>query len=477
MKNIDYQNRTKIIATVGPAISSKETLRSLILNGVDVFRVNFSHGAYADHKKVIDTILELNSELDTYVAILADLQGPKLRVGEVENNGVELVEGAELEFSNTQCLGNQQKVYMSYQYFAQDVAIGDIILIDDGKLKLEVVATNKVDTVKARVIYGGILSSKKGVNLPKTKISLPSLTEKDIADAEFALSQNVDWIALSFVRTVTDIADLKDLIKKNKKHAKVIAKIEKPEALAEINNIIDLADGIMVARGDLGVELPFHEVPLMQKMIVERCIRYAKPVIIATQMMESMIHNFSPTRAEANDVANAVIDGASALMLSGETSIGKYPIQVIQSMQEIINYTEKNGYTYNREHTPVVMNHTFIPDIICSSACSMARHAHAKNIIVLTSSGYTAFRIASHRPDANIFAFTPDKGLLRQMSLLWGVRAYIHDQFFSTNDSIKYTIDFLKDKKLIEDDCLVVHVGSIPLNRKGQTNIVKLTNV
>ncbi|MGE4289354.1 MAG: pyruvate kinase [Salinivirgaceae bacterium] len=468
-------NRTKIVATVGPASSSRLMLNQLIDAGVNVFRLNFSHGTHADHKQVIDHILDLNQEKNTHVALLVDLQGPKLRVGEIENNGVQLIEGEEIDFVNEECLGTAKKVYMSYKLFPMDVKPGDVILIDDGKLKLEAVFTNKVNLVRARVIHGGILSSKKGVNLPSTHISLPSLTRKDIEDANFALDQGVDWIALSFVRSVTDIADLKDLIRKKKKHTKVIAKIEKPEALKEIDNIIDVTDGIMVARGDLGVEMPFHEVPLMQKMLVEKCIKYAKPVIIATQMMESMIQNFSPTRAEANDVANAVIDGASALMLSGETSVGQYPVEVIQSMRKIITYTEQKGYKYYREHSPSVMNHSFIPDSICSSACTMAQQTRAKSIIVLTYSGYTAFRIASHRPDANIFAFTPEKGLLRQMSLLWGTRPYLTDEFLFTNDAVEFTLKYLKENNLIDESELLVHVGSIPLNKRGQTNMVKLS--
>jgi pyruvate kinase len=450
-------------------------LNQLIDAGVNVFRLNFSHGTHADHKQVIEHILDLNQEKNTNVALLVDLQGPKLRVGDVENNGVQLVDGEEIEFVNEECLGTAKKVYMSYKLFPMDVKPGDVILIDDGKLKLEAVFTNKVNLVRARVIHGGILSSKKGVNLPNTHISLPSLTKKDIEDANFALDQGVDWIALSFVRSVTDIADLKDLIRKKKKHTKVIAKIEKPEALKEIDNIIDVTDGVMVARGDLGVEMPFHEVPLMQKMLVEKCIKFAKPVIIATQMMESMIQNFSPTRAEANDVANAVIDGASALMLSGETSVGQYPVEVIRSMRQIITYTEQKGYKYYREHSPSVMNHSFIPDSICSSACTMAQQTRAKSIIVLTYSGYTAFRIASHRPDANIFAFTPEKGLLRQMSLLWGTRPYLTNEFLFTNDAVEFTIKYLKENNLIDENELIVHVGSIPLNKRGQTNMVKLS--
>ncbi|MBN2519347.1 MAG: pyruvate kinase, partial [Bacteroidales bacterium] len=301
------ESKTKIIATLGPASSSKNVLRDMFKYGVDVCRLNFSHGSYNDHFKTINTIRELNKELDLNVAILVDLQGPKLRIGEVENNGVELVNGNKLIFTNKKCLGNNKKVYMSYERFPKDVKKGNSILIDDGKLKLEVLETDGTETVKAKIISGGILSSKKGVNLPHTKISLPSLTEKDKEDTVFALKQNVDWLALSFVRQATDILELKDIIKKQKKHASVIAKIEKPEALNEIDNIIDLADGIMVARGDLGVEIDFYQVPLIQKELVDKCLLASKPVIIATQMMESMITNFRPTRAEANDVANAVI--------------------------------------------------------------------------------------------------------------------------------------------------------------------------
>ena len=476
MKSIEH-NSTKIVATVGPASSPKEMLKKLILAGVDVFRLNFSHGSHSDHKEVIDRVLELNTELHTSVAILADLQGPKLRIGEVENNGVRLEEGATIEFTNEKCVGTSKRVYMSYELFAKDVNVGDAILIDDGKIKLEATETNRKDSVIAKVIYGGILSSKKGVNLPQTKISLPSLTEKDIADAEFALEHNADWLALSFVRSVADINDLKDIIKQKKKHAKVIAKIEKPEALKDIDNIISASDAIMVARGDLGVELPFNEVPLIQKMIVEKCVKFAKPVIIATQMMESMITNFTPTRAEANDVANAVIDGASALMLSGETSVGKFPVEVIDAMRKTVAFTEDKGYSYYRAHAPSSMNQTFIPDSTCSSACVMAEQSKVKSIVVFTSSGYTAFRIASHRPKVNIFVFTSNIGLLRQMSLLWGVRAFYSEDFTYTNEAVEFSIEYLKDNKLINDNELVVHVGSVPLNKKGQTNMVKLSCV
>lgn len=471
-------SRTKIVATLGPASSSHEVLRDMFLAGVDVCRINFSHSRHEEHQKVIDTIRAVNAELGTNVAILADLQGPKLRVGEVENNGILLEEGKELEFVTTApFMGTTEKVYMSYLEFPRDVKPGDAILIDDGKLKLEAVSSNGKDTVRARVVNGGVLSSKKGVNLPNTKVSLPSLTEKDVADARFALSQNVDWIALSFVRRATDIIDLKELMKEEKKHAGIIAKIEKPEALEEIDEIIDMAGGIMVARGDLGVEVPFDQVPLIQKMLVSKCIQQAKPVIIATQMMESMITNFRPTRAEANDVANAVLDGADALMLSGETSVGKFPVGVIQAMQQIITHTEQNAYNFNRSHAPRELSRTFLPDSICASACNLAAQSQARSVISFTFSGYTPMRIASHRPDATIFTFTRNESLLRKLSLVWGVIAFFYNGSDEIDQSIKDTTDFLKKKGLINDEEVIVHVGSTPVNARGQTNMIKLSYV
>ena len=471
----NYVKKTKIIATIGPATSSKEQLKALFDAGVNVCRLNFSHGSHEDHLEVINRILEINEEQGSNIALLADLQGPKLRIGEVEGSGIELVEGAEIEFINTPCVGNLERVYMSYSLFASDVAIGDTVLIDDGKIKLEVIDTNEKDTVKAKVIYGGILSSKKGVNLPKTKISLPSLTEKDIADAEFALSHDVDWMALSFVRNPKDITDLRKIIDAKGKHTGIIAKIEKPEALEAIDEIIEVSDGIMVARGDLGVELHFSEVPLKQKMIVDKCIQHAKPVIIATQMMESMITNFSPTRAEANDVANAVIDGASAVMLSGETSVGKYPIEVIKAMSRIVSDTEQFGYKYHRLQEPLVGKKKFILDSTCHTAASMAIQSKVDAIVVLTYTGESVRRIASYRPKANIYAFTPYKNKLRQLSLHWGVQADLCDDFMYTNDAVEYTLTNLHQKNIIEAGEIVVSVGTLPMNKKGSTNMVKFS--
>jgi pyruvate kinase len=471
------RSHTKIVATLGPASSSRDVLEKLFEEGIDVCRLNFSHGSHEDHLKTIHLIKSINAENESSVAILADLQGPKLRIGEMENNGVNLVDGSTFSFVNEPCVGDVNRAYMSYTKLPTDVKPGEIILVDDGKIKLEVSSTNGKDEVCMKVISGGILSSKKGVNLPDTKVSLPSLTEKDIADAHFALSHEIDWIALSFVRSVTDLLELKELIKQSKfPTARVIAKIEKPEALMEIDPIIDMADAVMVARGDLGVEIPFDQVPLIQKELVNKCIAKSKPVIIATQMMESMITNFRPTRAEANDVGNAVLDGADALMLSGETSVGKYPVQVVESMQKIIDTTEK-GFNFFRSNPPREFSRTYLSDSICFNACKMAEQTDARAIITFTHSGYTAFRIASHRPKANIFAFTDNKRIVNKLSLVWGVRTYFTETFSNIDEAINHSTERLLEMNLIQEEDVVIHVGSTPIPERGRTNMIKLSYV
>lgn len=470
-------SHTKIIATIGPSSSCKEILRQMFEEGIDVCRLNFSHGTHEEHLKNINNIRELNKEMDINVAIMADLQGPKLRIGEVRDNAVELINGNEFRLVSEKCVGDETRAYMSYENLPVDVEPGEMILIDDGKIKLEVIETNRKDTVVTRVLFGGILSSRKGVNLPDTKVSLPSLTEKDILDTKFALENNVDWIALSFVRSVTDLIDLKELIKRSKKSARIIAKIEKPEAVADIDQIIDFSDAVMVARGDLGVEVNFEQVPMIQKQIVEKCISRSKPVIIATQMMESMMTNFRPTRAEATDVANAVLDGADTLMLSGETSAGKFPVDVIRSMQKIIDWTETHGFKYFRNHPPVEFSRTFLPDSICYNACNMSLQTKSRAIITFTHSGYTAFRISSYRPKADIFAFTMNKSILPILSLIWGVRAFYTEEYKNIEEYINHSIEFLMAKKYISPGDVVVHVGSIPLMERGKTNLLKLSFV
>jgi pyruvate kinase len=470
-------SKTKIVATMGPACANIETLEKMIDAGLDVARINASHGKYEDHQLIIDAIRKINVYKKTNVAILVDLQGPKLRIGTVENNAVELINGAELTITTQECVGTAERIYITYPEFPKDVAIDDYVLIDDGKLKLKVTDTNKNDEVKAIVINGGTLSSKKGVNLPNTKISLPSLTKKDLQDLDFALANDAEWIGLSFVRTVTDVIDLKERIKAAKKTSRVVAKIEKPEAVAEIDNIIDMTDAVMVARGDLGVEMPMQEVPLLQKMIVQKCIAASKPVIIATQMMESMIVNYTPTRAEVNDVANAVMDGADAVMLSGETSVGKYPVQVIEHMHSIIQAVESQGNIYFKEHQPTTVNQMYISDSICYNACVMARQVQAKAIVTMTNSGYTGFKLSSHRPLANIFVFTDNPSLLNTLSLVWGVRGFYYNRYDSTDQTIQDIKEFLKSNGYVKVDELVINIASMPMHEKGRANMLKLSYI
>jgi pyruvate kinase len=471
------RSHAKIIATVGPASDDIQLLEKMFHEGIDVIRLNFSHGGHEEQLGRIKKVLQLNEEMKCNVALLADLQGPKLRVGVMENDLVLLEAGQDFELTTEACIGTREKAYISYELLPQDVKRGDLILIDDGKLQLKVTGTDNITTVRTEVIIGGPLSSKKGVNLPGTKISKPSLTEKDVEDARFALEQNVDWIALSFVRKAQDIIDLKEIIAESGKDTGVIAKIEKPQALDELDEIIAVSDAVMVARGDLGVEVDFDRVPLIQKSIVEKCMAMSKPVIIATQMMESMITNATPTRAEANDVANAVLDGADTVMLSGETSVGKYPVETIRSMQRIIDSTEFRGYQYFRKNPPKTHNDTFLQDSICFNAVEMAEQSEAAAIICLTHSGYTAYRISSHRPRAKIYTFTMNKDLLRRMSLVWGVRAFYFADCHNINDYVDYSINFLLSQNLVKKNDLVVHVGSIPIIQKGKTNMVKLSIV
>lgn len=470
--------KTKIVATIGPATSSKVMLKKIIKAGVNVCRVNFSHGTYEDHEKVINNIRELNEELGKHTAILADLQGPKIRVGKMEDNGVMLKNGSKFTLTTTKCEGTAEKAYISYATFPRDVKPKEKILLDDGKLVLEVVATNQKNEVVTKVLHGGKLSSNKGVNLPNTKVSLPSLTKKDLEDLNFALKMNISWIGLSFVRSARDIIELKHIITKAKSNAKIVAKIEKPEAVSEIDDIIKETDAIMVARGDLGVEIPFHKVPLTQKMIVKKCMQAAKPVIIATQMMESMIENITPTRAEVNDVANAVLDGADAVMLSGETSVGKHPEEVIKAMVRIIENVETSESLYHYEYPPdETIQERFITDSICFNSCRLAHRTNAAAIITMTFSGYTGFKIASFRPKAGIYVFTGNRDILNMLSLVWGVKVFYYDKFVSTDHTIADIKYILKKEKRIKKKDLIINLASMPITEKGQTNMMKLSFV
>ena len=469
--------KTKIVATLGPACSSKSVLKDMIMEGLNVCRLNFSHGSYDDHANSIKMIREINEELGLNVAILADLQGPKIRTNEMENNGVLLEVGNEIKIITDKVLGNAVRFSINYQKLPQDVSPGEKILLDDGKIMLEVITTNGKTEITCKIVQGGILSSKKGVNFPNTKISLPSLTEKDQLDLDFALDHEVDWIGLSFVRSARDIIELKHRIAARGAKAKVIAKIEKPEALENIDDIINESDGLMVARGDLGVEIPFQNVPLIQKMLISKCVRKAKPVIVATQMMESMINNMTPSRAEVNDVANAVLDGTDAVMLSGETSVGKYPIEVIRTMSNIIKEMETHDGIYNKEELPERGMERFISDSICFNACRLSQRVEAKAIITMSFSGYTAYKIASQRPNAEIFIFTSNRSILTQLNLLWGVRAFYYNKHISTDHTIADIKYLMKNEGYLKQGDLVINIASIPIEDLGSSNMLKLSYV
>ncbi len=470
-------SRTKIIATLGPASNSPEVLRKMMQAGLDSVRINMSHTSHEDLEKYVKLVRQISKEVDRNVAIIADLQGPKIRIGEIKDGKTQIKPGDILEFTTEKIIGDNKRVHIDYEDFAKDVEPGEEILIDDGKLKLEIIYTDAVSTVRAKVIYGGTLMSRKGVNLPHTNLSLPSMTDKDIDDAIKALEVDVDWIALSFVRRASDVIELKQLIRRKKKHAYVIAKIEKAQAVKNLDEIMEEADAIMVARGDLGVEMDFAEVPLIQKYIVEKCIEKQMPVIIATQMMESMITNFRPTRAEATDVSNAVLDGADTLMLSAETATGKFPVETIEAMHRIIQYTETHRYQYNRGEPPTPSNPRFVRDSICFSASRLAEIIGAKAIITFTEHGKTAYRISGYRPKADVYAFTRRKHLLSALSLLWGVDAFYFTDMNDINSAIEESIKILKNKGLLQSGDLVIHVGSTPMNVTHKTNMLKVTEV
>lgn len=471
MERISY-NKTKIVATVGPASSSKEMLRALIKEGVDVFRLNFSHGKHEDHQKVVDAVRELNKELGTHVALLQDLQGPKIRVNEVED-GTEIIRGQEIIITTRQLKGNKEIVSTSYESLPKDVKPGDMILVDDGKIELKVKEVRD-DEVLCEVVYGGPLKSRKGINLPFTKVSAPSLTEKDLADLEFGLKNNVDWVALSFVRKAKDIEILRFIIDSRKSNTRIVAKIEKPEALENIDEVIEATDAVMVARGDLGVEIWMEEVPMVQKMLVAKCNKASKPVIVATQMMESMIENPRPTRAETNDVANAVMDGADALMLSAETAAGKYPLEVVRSMVRTISSVERQGNVFFKFQEVDAKSPNYLSESLILTACKLAKDVNAKAIVGMTQLGYAAFKAASHRPNANIFAFTSNANIINTMSLVWATRAYHYDKAASTDDTISDVEQILKRDGHVKSGDIFIVLASMPIQERGRSNMMKV---
>ena len=472
-------HRTKIVATVGPACDTYEKLLELVKAGVNVFRLNFSHGAHADKLSIIEHIRKINTTEPYNISILGDLQGPKLRVGEIENNALEIFPGDILTFTNEKLVGTKDRIYVSYPNLHKDVKIGNKIMIDDGKMEVKVVSLEPNNDVKVEVTMGGILSSKKGINLPDTKISLPALTEKDLEDLEFIIDQQLDWVALSFVRSVEDIIGLKEKLNAKKSKTKIIAKIEKPDALVNIRDIIIESDGIMIARGDLGVELPIEQVPLIQKQIIRKCLHRAKPVIVATQMMESMMDRSKPNRSEITDVANAVLEGTDAVMLSGETATGKHPVLVVETMRKVIMQVERTDYRYNREDDLIPQPHSpsFLSDAICYNACKLARDTKAHALVGMTQSGYTAFMLSSYRPESPLYIFSKERSLINQLSLSWGVRAFYYAEEESLDEIVSDQIDILKERGFVKSGDIVVNTGSTPVHLHLPTNVLKITKV
>ena len=473
MKNI---KKTKIVATLGPASSDRDTIKQMMVAGVNVFRINFSHADFDAAKERIQLIRDLNKELGYNVGVLADLQGPKLRVGKMKD-GVVVETGDRIVFTTEKIEeGTADHVYMNYQSFPKDVKAGEHILLDDGKLIFEVESTDGQSEVVASVVQGGPLKSNKGVNLPNTEVSLPALTEKDVNDAVFAIGQEVDWIALSFVRHKEDLLDLKKLIKKHSSFdIPIISKIEKPQALDNIDEIIDHSNGLMVARGDLGVEVPAEQVPLIQKNLVLKAKAARIPVIIATQMMESMIDGLTPSRAEVNDVANSVMDGSDAVMLSGETSVGKYPVDVIQTMRKIVIRVENSPLIRKYDQAPQNKNDRFITKSTCYHAALMATEIEAKAICTLTNSGYTAYQISAWRPDSSILVFTSNKRILSQLNLLWGVKCHYYERFVSTDETVLDVNHIAKEKGYVKVGDTLVNLLAMPVANKGMVNTLRVS--
>lgn len=476
MEKIIAFNKTKIVATVGPASNNKIMLEKLIKSGADVLRLNFSHGTHDQHKEVITLVRQINEELGTHVSLLQDLQGPKIRTNMIENGEVWVEEGDELIITTEDIIGTSKKISTSYTSLPDDVKAGDAILIDDGKIELIVKRVEGKEVI-TKVIYGGPIKSRKGINLPDTQVSAPSLTDKDEIDLRFGLDNDLDWVALSFVRTADDIKTLKRIIEESGKQTKVIAKIEKPEALKNIDEIIEVTDGLMVARGDLGVETAMEEVPMVQKMLISKCNKASKPVIVATQMLESMIDNPRPTRAEANDVANAVMDGADAVMLSAESASGKYPSEAVKSMSNIIAAAEKSPGIYNKYFACEKDSPTFINDNLVLSACQLSNELGAKAILGMTKSGYTGLKLAHHRPKANIFIFTSNKELLNKINLIWGVRGFFYDKMASTDDTFRDLERILVEKGHLVKGDVFINTASMPIHWEGRTNIIKVNQV
>ena len=471
-------NKTKIIATLGPACSSKTMMSKLISSGVDVFRVNFSHADHKDIERIVGDIIALRAKHNKHVTILGDLQGPKIRLGNVLPETI-LKKGDSIIFSTKKIKnGSSENVTINYASFPKDVKRGETVLVDDGKIILKVEKTDRDCTVNLIVIQGGVLSSNKGVNLPSTKISLPALTPKDIKDAKFAAKLGFDWIALSFVRSKNDVLQLREILDKNSKDTiPIISKIEKPQAISKMDQILKASNGLMVARGDLGIEIPAEEVPLYQKILVKKANEARKPVIIATQMMESMLDNLTPSRAEVNDVANSVMDGADCIMLSAETSVGKYPCEVVKKVGTIIAGVEDSQPVKNEFTIPKLKSSRIITKTVCRHAALIANEIKAAAVCTLTYSGYTGWQISSWRPNCLVLVFTSNKRILSQLNLLWGVKCIYYNKFQSTDKTVEDVNALAIKNRYVKKGDVVINLASMPIKDKGQVNTLRITNL
>lgn len=472
------KRRTKIVCTLGPSSNTREDIERLYRAGMNVVRINFSHGSHEGHKKTIGFVRDVAKKHKYSIPVLMDLQGPKIRVGLMKDGAQQITEGDIVEITSEDVVGSSKLIPIDYPNLVEDASEGNQILIDDGLLELKVLKKG-TSSLKAKVVVGGTLKSRKGVNLPDVKISMSSLTEKDIEDLEFGLSVGVDFVAMSFVRSAKDVQDVISRVRAAGSNASIIAKIEKPEAVEVIDEIIEETDGIMVARGDLGIEIPSEKVPMVQKLIIDRCRAAGKPVITATQMLDSMINNPRATRAESSDVANAVMDGTDAVMLSGETAAGKYPVEAVRAMDKIIRSVEENSdrLYYSLNYRKPEWKEKQIVESIAYSCVTIAENVEAKAISTLTHSGNTARRIAKFRPRVPIVAFTESKIVRRQLNLVWGVESVRLEELFDTDSSVKMMEKYLENNGLVEKNDRVIIATGMPLAKRGRTNMVKVSTI
>ncbi|MEK3661449.1 pyruvate kinase [Paenibacillus sp. FSL F4-0236] len=469
--------KSKIVCTIGPASESLENIKKLILAGMNVARLNFSHGDFDEHGARIKTIRQASKELNKTVAILLDTKGPEIRTGKLEVEPIELVQDEYLTLTTEEILGTQERISITYSELPNDVQVGSTILIDDGLIGLTVVDIQGTE-IKTRIVNGGTIKSKKGVNVPGVNISLPGITEKDTNDILFGIEQDIDFIAASFVRKASDVQEIRELLSKNNaSHIQIISKIENQQGVDNLDEILEASDGLMVARGDLGVEIPAEDVPLAQKLMIQKCNVAGKPVITATQMLDSMQRNPRPTRAEASDVANAIFDGTDAIMLSGETAAGKYPVESVLTMSRIAEKAESaldHREIFSKQQT---LQETTVTEAISQSVAISALDLNAKAILSSTVTGHTARVVSKYRPKAPIIAVTTQERTMRQLSLVWGVTPVFGKVATSTDELLETAIQGGKDSGLVQAGDLVVITAGIPLGRSGSTNLVKVSTI